>query len=97
MAIITIKGRNEGIVISNETAIEIKKRWIGSPGIAKADKTDILDLGEWCGEYGKISSIEVEKERPAAKIQVEKPISKEEQEKVNKIRKEINNKFNING
>lgn len=71
MALISIKGRKEPIEISNEIARKIKHRWCGdvNTGAGKADKTDILDLGEWAGEYGAIRSIELDRgPAPAPKV-----------------------------
>lgn len=67
MAKITIKGRKEPIEVENEIAKRVKSRWCGDPttGAGKAQKDDILDLGEWAGEYGSIRSIELDKYKPA--------------------------------
>lgn len=61
MAIIKIRGRLEEIIVSNERAIRIKQLWAGDPGknISPSPKTDIVDLGAWTGELGRIVSIEL--------------------------------------
>jgi hypothetical protein len=65
MAMIKIKNRSDLIIIPNEMGIRIKDKWLGNSEkkIGKANKNDVLDLGEWAGEYGQISSIEIEKEK----------------------------------
>lgn len=66
MARIRIKGRTEEIIVDNDKARRIKARWAGDPqnNITKADRGDILDLGEWSGEYGSIRSIELDRWAP---------------------------------
>lgn len=63
MAIIYIKGKQDPIHVPNDKAAKIKQRWLGDPefDIPKAEYTDIIDLGEWAGEYGQIKGIEIEK------------------------------------
>lgn len=69
MAKIIIKGRKEPIELDNETAKKVKHRWCGdvSTGAGKADPTDIVDLGDWAGEYGSIRSIELDRYVPPPK------------------------------
>lgn len=69
MAQIIIKGRKDPIVVDNDTAKRVKSRWCGDPttGAGKAQKDDILDLGEWAGEYGAIRSIELDRFIPPPK------------------------------
>ncbi len=63
MATLKIKGRTESLRIPNDRARKLKERWLGNPAhqIEKAPRTDIIDLGDWCGEYGQIASIELDK------------------------------------
>lgn len=63
MAKIRIIGRSEEITVDNEKARKIKSRWLGdeSKGIPKAEKGDLLDLGDWSGTYGSIRSIELDR------------------------------------
>lgn len=63
MAKVFIKNRKEPLEVDNTTAKRVKSRWCGDPttGAGKAQKDDILDLGEWAGEYGAIRSIELDR------------------------------------
>lgn len=69
MAKIFIKSRKEPLEIPNEKAKQIKLRWCGdsNTGAGKAERDDILDLGEWAGEYGSIRSIELDRFTPPPK------------------------------
>ena len=62
MAKIIIKGRREPLEIENARAQIIKNRKLGLNGETPADPLDLVDLGEWCGEYGRIVEIEFTKE-----------------------------------
>jgi len=59
MAKIKIRGRFEPIEIDNARAQKVKDRKFGNNGIEKAEATDVVDLGEWAGEYGRIVEIEM--------------------------------------
>lgn len=59
MARIVIKGRRDPIEIENDRAQKIKDRWLGLNGAVKAEPNDVLDLGIWSGEYGRIGEIEM--------------------------------------
>lgn len=63
MASIKIKGRDDPVFLPNEKAFKIKQRWTGDPerGVPKAARNDIVDLGDWSGEYGSIRTIELDK------------------------------------
>lgn len=63
MALISIKGRKDPIEVPNDIARKVKRRWLGvfETGEGKAEKTDVLDLGDWAGEYGQIKSVELDK------------------------------------
>jgi hypothetical protein len=69
MAKIFIKGRNEPLEVQNEIAKQVKHRWCGdvSTGAGKAEKSDIVDLGDWAGEYGQIRCIELDRYIPPAR------------------------------
>lgn len=69
MAIIKIKGRTDPIRIPNDRARTLKARWLGDPArqVEKAPRGDLVDLGDWCGEYGQIASIELDKAPPVPK------------------------------
>lgn len=58
MATINIKGRADPIIVSSERARIVKKNWCGDNPVPR---DQILDLGEWAGEYGQIKSVELEK------------------------------------
>lgn len=60
MALIKIRGRADPIVIDNERAKKLKARKFGD-GVAKADPHDLVDLGDWAGEYGRITEIELDR------------------------------------
>lgn len=62
MAKIHLRNRPVPIEVPNEMAKKIKKRWLGDPenNIPRAAKQDVIDLEEWCGEYGLIKSIELD-------------------------------------
>lgn len=68
MPYIKIKGRIEPITVTGEVARKIKDRWVGNEakGIKKAERSDVLDLGEWCGEYGQIKEIDTKVESARA-------------------------------
>lgn len=55
---IHIKGKVEPILISADRAKIIKQKWAGDNPVPR---NQVLDLGSWCGEYGQIKSIEIEK------------------------------------
>ena len=93
MANIFIKGKKDTIYLSNERAKKIKQRWLGD-GIEKASGNEILDLGEWCGEYSQIKAIEMEKEIPVTEqreefylTEEEKKFIEEEKEKIRQMMK----------
>jgi len=66
MALVFIKSRQQPIEINTEKARGIKARWLGDSfnKIEKADIHDVLDLGEWAGEYGQIRSIDLYSKHP---------------------------------
>lgn len=82
MAKIKIKGRSDLLHISNDIARRIKSRWMGDPEkrIERAPRDSVVDLGEWSGEYGQISSIEMDK----APAPVKNDQQAEEEERVKK-------------
>ena len=60
MSIINIKGRKDPLIVDRETAIIVKKRWLGDDYTSAVDKDTILDFGDqWSGEYGQIRNIEI--------------------------------------
>ena len=63
MGKIKIRGRLEPIEIENSRAQQIKDRKFGNNGAEKADPQDLVDLGEWSGEYSRIVEIELTKTR----------------------------------
>lgn len=63
MATIKIRGRLEPITIENDRAYKVKQRKFGLDGVEKAEPTDVVDLGDWAGEYSRIVEIEMTKER----------------------------------
>lgn len=84
MARIVIKGRREPIEIEYERAAKIKNRWLGVNGEEKATKDDILDLGIWSGEYGRIAEIELIPSFTSSQS-VEDPLKKYEDEEQKRI------------
>ena len=54
MAKINIRGRNDGVFVSDERAQEVKRIWL------EGEREATLDLGEWCGTFGQIKSIDIE-------------------------------------
>lgn len=66
MAEISIKGKKDALVVSEEVARKIKQRKLGDDfmHIAKAEPTDMVDIvhatGSWCGEYAKIGGISLD-------------------------------------
>ena len=63
MAHIKIKGRLEPITVSNERAIRLKALRFGDPykKLSPAPLTDVVDLGDWSGEIGRISEVELDR------------------------------------
>jgi len=61
MAKIKIRGRFDPIEIDNARAQKVKDRKFGNNGVEKAEATDVVDLGDWAGEYGRIVEIEMTK------------------------------------
>ena len=60
MAHIKVKGKREVIRLSRERAEKIKNRWLGINGQAKAEFSDICDLGdEWSGQYSQVVEVEL--------------------------------------
>jgi len=59
MARIYIKGRREPLEIENTRAQMVKNRKLGLNNKTMADPMDMVDLGDWCGEYGRIGEIEL--------------------------------------
>lgn len=60
MAFIKIRGRLEAIQVDDARARKIKERKFGVEGIvAKAEPNELIDLGDWSGEYGRIVEIEM--------------------------------------
>lgn len=78
MAIIVVKGRREPIELENDRALKIKARWLGLDDTPKADPNDVVDLGVWAGEYGRIVEIEMTKAVNGDKP--EDPMAKQEAE-----------------
>lgn len=64
MGFIYIKRRREPIEVANDRAYRVKCRWLGIDDTPKAEPTEVLDLGEWAGEYSQIVSVEMSKEAP---------------------------------
>lgn len=62
MAKIKIKGRIEAIELDNARAQKIKDRKFGDNGVEKADPQDLVDLGDWSGEYSRIVEIDMDKD-----------------------------------
>lgn len=58
MAIIKIRGRAEPLTIDDERARKVKNRKFGTGGVPKAEPTELVDLGVWSGEYGRIVEVE---------------------------------------
>lgn len=62
MALIKIRGRLEPIAMDDARAKKIKERKFGVEGrVEKALPTELVDLGDWSGEYGRIVEIELSK------------------------------------
>jgi len=61
MATIKIRGRSDPLTIDDATARKIKDRKFGDHGQPKAEPHELVDLGEWSGEYGRITEIEMTK------------------------------------
>ena len=80
MAKIKIRGRLEPIEIENEKAQKVKDRKFGFNGVEKAEPTDLVDLGEWAGEYSRIVEIEMTKTSSTRDYAAEKQ-EREEQER----------------
>jgi hypothetical protein len=59
MATIKIRGRKEVITLDDDRAKKLKNRKFGLNQTAKADPQDLVDLGVWAGEYGRIIEIEI--------------------------------------
>lgn len=78
MAIIVVKGRKEPIELENERALKIKARWLGLDETLKADPNDVVDLGVWAGEYGRI--VEIEMTKSVNGTAPEDPMAKQEEE-----------------
>jgi len=61
MATIKIRGRRDPIEVSDERGKKLKNQKFGFNGIAKADPSTPVDLGDiWCGALSQIESIEIE-------------------------------------
>lgn len=60
MATLYIKRKQDPFTIEDERARAVKNRLFGLNGAAKASPLDLVDLGVWSGQYGQISSIEIE-------------------------------------
>ena len=78
MAIIVVKGRREPIELENDRAEKIKARWLGLDDTPKADPNDVVDLGVWAGEYGRI--VEIEMSRVVIHQNVEDSFAKQARE-----------------
>ena len=80
MAKIFIKGRREPIDIENARAVIIKNRKYGLNGEQARRPEDAVDLGDWCGEYGRIMEIELTVENQLSDTE-QKAREKEEQKR----------------
>lgn len=79
MALIKIRGRLEPITIDDARAKKIKERKFGVEGrVEKALPTELIDLGEWAGEYGRI--VEIELSRAAEPDRRDEDRKREEEE-----------------
>ena len=63
MGRIKIKGRRENIELDDTRCQKLKNKWLGLNGERKADIKDLVDIGDWAGEYSQIDSIEIVKEK----------------------------------
>lgn len=61
MATIKIRGRLEPITVTDDVAKKVKDRKFGNGNVPKAEPNELLDLGDWSGEYGRIVEIELSK------------------------------------
>lgn len=59
MAQVHIKKRARPIELDYSRAKILKQRKYGYDGVAKAEASDQVDLGEWAGQYGEILSIDM--------------------------------------
>lgn len=50
----------EPVTVDDDVAKKIKARKFGD-GVAQALPNELVDLGDWCGEYGRIVEIEIPK------------------------------------
>lgn len=82
MATIKIRGRTDSIYLDDERAKKIKDRKFGTPLIAKADANELIDLGDWSGEYGRIIEIEISKKEQEDWRAVERRAQKEQDERL---------------
>ncbi len=57
MASVKIKNRKEIIMLSYDKAKEIKEKWFIASQNGKLDQ--IVDLGEWCGPFRKIDTLDL--------------------------------------
>ncbi len=78
LAQIKIRGRLEPLIIDNERALKLKKKKFGSDLIQKAEPTDLIDLGEWSGEYSRIIEIEMTSGKDTTETSFDKQVRKEE-------------------
>jgi len=84
MATIKIRGRLEPIIVDDAIAKKVKARKFGD-GVAQAQPNELVDLGEWSGEYGRIVEIEFQRKendearRAEAQRKLEEEKRKEEE------------------
>jgi len=64
MAYIYIKGRSEPLEVKCEVAKQIKKRWFEKMDTGR--QNDLLEIGEWAGEYSQIKCVETTPDRFAS-------------------------------
>lgn len=83
MALIKIRGRLEPVVVDDERAKRIKERKFGKDGVGAALPNELIDLGDWAGEYGRIVEVELSKKSSDASdpMELEKKRNKEERDK----------------
>lgn len=79
MARIKIRGRFEAIEIDNARAQKVKDRKFGNNGVEKAEPQELVDLGNWAGEYGRIVEIELDSTRREVSAESREEIHKREE------------------
>jgi len=69
MATVKIRGRIDTIELDNVRGQNLKNRKFGLNNTAKADPLELVDLGEWAGEYGRIVEIIIPKRHEPATVE----------------------------